>query len=220
MLSEHDSFLEKNLRGKWRNIRDYFMKELKLQKSQQTGPAGRKRKKYMYFDRLMFLMPMVENKRYINCRLHRSNRSARQMSHSFDRVFFQKFRHDDHSLQVGRERGRGRQPHDRGIRHASRTQRNFHRQQQGVSSAEHRVLQDVSALPEATLRDVVRTLGQRDTRHPLVAQQPARHSGRGRLRQDVPAVVVADNQTSAGGEEAGRQNTDATSPGDGSPSAG
>ncbi|CAL7936699.1 unnamed protein product [Xylocopa violacea] len=54
---------EKSLRGKWRNIRDYFMKELKLQKSQKLGPAGRKRKKYMYFDQLMFLMPMVENKR-------------------------------------------------------------------------------------------------------------------------------------------------------------
>ncbi|XP_011684610.1 PREDICTED: uncharacterized protein LOC105447965 isoform X2 [Wasmannia auropunctata] len=54
---------EKNLRGKWRNIRDYFMKELKLQKSHKSGPAGRKRKKYMYFDRLLFLMPTVENKR-------------------------------------------------------------------------------------------------------------------------------------------------------------
>lgn len=40
------------------------MKELKLQKSHRSGPAGRKRKKYMYFDRLLFLMPTVENKRY------------------------------------------------------------------------------------------------------------------------------------------------------------
>ncbi|XP_032664068.1 uncharacterized protein LOC116840870 isoform X2 [Odontomachus brunneus] len=63
LTDEERNVEEKNLRGKWRNIRDYFMKELKLQKSQQTGPAGRKRKKYMYFDRLMFLMPMVENKR-------------------------------------------------------------------------------------------------------------------------------------------------------------
>jgi len=58
----YSMFSEKNLRGKWRNIRDYFMKELKLQKT--PGPAGRKRKKYMYFDRLLFLMPTVENKRY------------------------------------------------------------------------------------------------------------------------------------------------------------
>ncbi|XP_015593284.1 uncharacterized protein LOC107266853 isoform X1 [Cephus cinctus] len=54
---------EKNLRGKWRNIRDYFMKELKLQRSKKPGPAGRKRKKYMYFDQLLFLMPTVETKR-------------------------------------------------------------------------------------------------------------------------------------------------------------
>ena len=41
------------------------MKELKLQKSQKLGPAGRKRKKYMYFDQLLFLMPTVENKRLV-----------------------------------------------------------------------------------------------------------------------------------------------------------
>ncbi|CAL7936698.1 unnamed protein product [Xylocopa violacea] len=63
LTDEERNVEEKSLRGKWRNIRDYFMKELKLQKSQKLGPAGRKRKKYMYFDQLMFLMPMVENKR-------------------------------------------------------------------------------------------------------------------------------------------------------------
>lgn len=41
------------------------MKELKLQKSQKVGPVGRKRKKYMYFDQLLFLMPTVENKRLV-----------------------------------------------------------------------------------------------------------------------------------------------------------
>ncbi|XP_048505621.1 uncharacterized protein LOC105684590 isoform X2 [Athalia rosae] len=55
---------EKNLRGKWRNIRDYFMKELKLQRSQKSGPAARKRKKYIYFDQLYFLLPTVENKNF------------------------------------------------------------------------------------------------------------------------------------------------------------
>ncbi|XP_018375138.1 PREDICTED: uncharacterized protein LOC108768929 [Trachymyrmex cornetzi] len=63
LTDEERNVEEKNLRGKWRNIRDYFMKELKLQKSHKSGPAGRKRKKYMYFDRLLFLMPTVENKR-------------------------------------------------------------------------------------------------------------------------------------------------------------
>ncbi|EZA53972.1 hypothetical protein DMN91_012090 [Ooceraea biroi] len=61
LTDEERNVEEKNLRGKWRNIRDYFMKELKLQKT--PGPTGRKRKKYMYFDRLLFLMPTVENKR-------------------------------------------------------------------------------------------------------------------------------------------------------------
>ncbi|XP_023287571.1 uncharacterized protein LOC105703878 [Orussus abietinus] len=63
LTDEERNIEEKNLRGKWRNIRDYFMKELKLQKSRKPGPAGRKRKKYIYFDRLLFLMPTVENKR-------------------------------------------------------------------------------------------------------------------------------------------------------------
>ncbi|XP_020296914.1 uncharacterized protein LOC109861604 isoform X2 [Pseudomyrmex gracilis] len=63
LTDEDRNIQEKNLRGKWRNIRDYFMKELKLQKSHKNGPAGRKRKKYVYFDRLLFLMPTVENKR-------------------------------------------------------------------------------------------------------------------------------------------------------------
>lgn len=57
-------FLEKSLRGKWRNIRDYFMKEFKLQlqKSLKPDSVRRKRKKYMYYDQLLFLMPTVENK--------------------------------------------------------------------------------------------------------------------------------------------------------------
>ncbi|XP_015593285.1 uncharacterized protein LOC107266853 isoform X2 [Cephus cinctus] len=63
LTDEERNVEEKNLRGKWRNIRDYFMKELKLQRSKKPGPAGRKRKKYMYFDQLLFLMPTVETKR-------------------------------------------------------------------------------------------------------------------------------------------------------------
>lgn len=41
------------------------MKELKLQRSQKSGPAARKRKKYIYFDQLYFLLPTVENKRWL-----------------------------------------------------------------------------------------------------------------------------------------------------------
>ncbi|XP_076675993.1 uncharacterized protein LOC143373067 isoform X1 [Andrena cerasifolii] len=77
LTDEERNIEEKNLRGKWRNIRDYFMKELKLQKSQKFGTAGRKRKKYTYFDQLLFLMPTVENKRNVgtvlnNCKSEES----------------------------------------------------------------------------------------------------------------------------------------------------
>ncbi|XP_046739044.1 uncharacterized protein LOC124407202 [Diprion similis] len=65
LTNEERNTEEKNLRGKWRNIRDYFMKELKLQRSQKAGPAARKRKKYIYFDQLYFLLPTVENKRNV-----------------------------------------------------------------------------------------------------------------------------------------------------------
>lgn len=83
------NFLEKNLRGKWRNIRDYFMKELKLQKSHKSGPAGRKRKKYMYFDRLLFLMPTVENRRYrLSLKLKINVIDAINRSIEFESLFF------------------------------------------------------------------------------------------------------------------------------------
>ncbi|XP_043461778.1 uncharacterized protein LOC122498212 isoform X1 [Leptopilina heterotoma] len=63
-LSDEERIVEeKNLRGKWRNIRDYFMKELKVQNLKNlAGSAGRKRKRYTYFDQLQFLMPSIENK--------------------------------------------------------------------------------------------------------------------------------------------------------------
>ncbi|XP_011497804.1 PREDICTED: uncharacterized protein LOC105362149, partial [Ceratosolen solmsi marchali] len=62
MSDEEKNAEEKSLRSKWRNIRDYFMKELKLQRMRKGSAAGRKRKKYMYFDQLLFLVPNVESK--------------------------------------------------------------------------------------------------------------------------------------------------------------
>ncbi|KAF7381345.1 hypothetical protein HZH66_013739 [Vespula vulgaris] len=64
LSDEERNMEEKSLRGKWRNIRDYFMKEFKLQlqKSLKPDSVRRKRKKYMYYDQLLFLMPTVENK--------------------------------------------------------------------------------------------------------------------------------------------------------------
>ncbi|XP_014604754.1 PREDICTED: uncharacterized protein LOC106787151 [Polistes canadensis] len=64
LSDEERNMEEKSLRGKWRNIRDYFMKEFKLQLqiSLQPDSVRRKRKKYIYYDQLLFLMPIVENK--------------------------------------------------------------------------------------------------------------------------------------------------------------
>ena len=54
---------EKNLRKKWRNIRDYFMKELKLQGTgKSTTRYGRKRNRYSYYNHLLFLMPSMKPK--------------------------------------------------------------------------------------------------------------------------------------------------------------
>ncbi|XP_015179487.1 PREDICTED: uncharacterized protein LOC107068011 isoform X2 [Polistes dominula] len=64
LSDEERNIEEKSLRGKWRNIRDYFMKEFKLQLQKSLKPdlVRRKRKKYMYYDQLLFLMPIVMDK--------------------------------------------------------------------------------------------------------------------------------------------------------------
>lgn len=60
LSNEEKNVEEKILRSKWRNIRDYFMKELKMQRHKKG--SGKKRKKYMYYDQLLFLMPNSENR--------------------------------------------------------------------------------------------------------------------------------------------------------------
>ncbi|XP_043488138.1 uncharacterized protein LOC122515046 [Polistes fuscatus] len=64
LSDEERNMEEKSLRGKWRNIRDYFRKEFKLQLQISLKPDSvrPKRKKYMYYDQLLFLTPTVENK--------------------------------------------------------------------------------------------------------------------------------------------------------------
>lgn len=53
---------EKNLRGKWRHIRDYFTKELKARQS-TTKEGNKKRTQYAYFKKLLFLLPAMEAKK-------------------------------------------------------------------------------------------------------------------------------------------------------------
>jgi hypothetical protein len=48
------------IQRKWRNIRDNFRKELQLQKKVTSGQGARKRRKYIYFDQLLFLLPTMQ----------------------------------------------------------------------------------------------------------------------------------------------------------------
>jgi len=48
------------IQRKWRNIRDNFRKELELQKKVTPGQGARKRPKYIYFDQLLFLLPITQ----------------------------------------------------------------------------------------------------------------------------------------------------------------
>ncbi|XP_033188072.1 uncharacterized protein LOC117236794 [Bombus vosnesenskii] len=105
LTDEERNVEEKNLRGKWRNIRDYFMKELKLQKSQKVGPVGRKRKKYMYFDQLLFLMPTVENKRNAGTTLNncKSEESEGEIDNPVIEEYDVPLAHAAPSITTGRE---------------------------------------------------------------------------------------------------------------------
>ncbi|KAL0808850.1 hypothetical protein ABMA28_012521 [Loxostege sticticalis] len=49
----------KNLQKKWATLRRGFRRELALQKSDPSGSAAKKRKKYIYFDALLFLLPFT-----------------------------------------------------------------------------------------------------------------------------------------------------------------
>lgn len=56
------SFTEKELQGKWRNLRTCFRRELKKQKYGSSGQAARKRRKYVFFDQLLFLLPTLDDR--------------------------------------------------------------------------------------------------------------------------------------------------------------
>jgi hypothetical protein len=50
------------IQRKLRNIRDNFRKELQLQKKVASGQGARKRRKYVYFDQLLFLLPIMQQR--------------------------------------------------------------------------------------------------------------------------------------------------------------
>jgi hypothetical protein len=47
---------------KWANLRTCFRRELNAQKNTKSGQATTKRHKYIYFDKLLFLLPCIENR--------------------------------------------------------------------------------------------------------------------------------------------------------------
>lgn len=53
------------LKKRWRSLRDCFIKYYKLEKSRPSGSAGGKRRKWTYYENLLFLIPHVEFKETI-----------------------------------------------------------------------------------------------------------------------------------------------------------
>lgn len=47
---------------KWANLRTCFRRELNAQKNTKSGQAATKRRKYVYFEKLLFLLPCLENR--------------------------------------------------------------------------------------------------------------------------------------------------------------
>ncbi|CAG5024520.1 unnamed protein product [Parnassius apollo] len=50
------------IQRKWNNLRTCFARELKAQKSVKSGQAASKRRPYVYFDRMLFLIPCMESR--------------------------------------------------------------------------------------------------------------------------------------------------------------
>lgn len=52
--------LGREIQKRWQNLRTCFKRELRLQQKEIPGERTKKRRKYIYFDMLMFLLPTVE----------------------------------------------------------------------------------------------------------------------------------------------------------------
>lgn len=69
-------FLGKEIQNKWRNLRTCFRRELNKQKNGASGQAASKRRKYIYFDQLLFLLPTMEDRPTVSeCSLTQENHS-------------------------------------------------------------------------------------------------------------------------------------------------
>ncbi|XP_005089367.1 uncharacterized protein LOC101847229 [Aplysia californica] len=64
-LSQEERQVKGNeVQGRWKNLRTCFARELRAQTKGVSGQAAKKRRrKYIYFERLMFLHPTIEDRR-------------------------------------------------------------------------------------------------------------------------------------------------------------
>nr|XP_022908729.1 uncharacterized protein LOC111420051 [Onthophagus taurus] len=62
LSSENKIKSGQNVQQKWLNLRTCFCRELKAQKDVKSGQSASKRRKYIYFEKLMFLLLTIEQR--------------------------------------------------------------------------------------------------------------------------------------------------------------
>ncbi|XP_005112792.1 uncharacterized protein LOC101858236 [Aplysia californica] len=62
MSDLHRKLKGKEVQQRWTNLRHCFQRELREQKKTLPGPAAKRRRKYIYYDRLLFLLPTLEQR--------------------------------------------------------------------------------------------------------------------------------------------------------------
>ena len=56
----------KEIQQRWRNLRTCFRRELNKQKQGKSGQAATKRRRYVYFEDLLFLLPTMEDRETVS----------------------------------------------------------------------------------------------------------------------------------------------------------
>jgi len=52
----------KEIQARWKNLRTCFKRELNAPKNATSGEGSKERRKYIYFDKLLFLLPHLEDR--------------------------------------------------------------------------------------------------------------------------------------------------------------
>ena len=60
-IANYHSYLSpgKELMKKWKTLRDNFVRDYRLQSQTKSGEPASKKKRYIYFDQLLFLIPTI-----------------------------------------------------------------------------------------------------------------------------------------------------------------